>query len=126
MKRLWSKSLVDVTFWEVHLLNLFFYERWNGGSYLVEAVIVCKQLLARQNVIIAERYIDKLQSDRIPSTKAIRYFTKELWMVCKDKLKCLAIYNFVFPSLKLPPTNKDTIVFMAIKMLWNTETIRRL
>ena len=68
-----------------------------GASYLVEAVIVCKQLLARQNVI--------------------RYFTKELWMVCKDKTKCLAIYNFVFPSLNSPPTNKDTIVFMAIKML---------
>ena len=38
------------------------------------------------------------------------------WFV-KIKLKCLAIYNFVFPSLNSPPTNKDTIVFMAIKML---------
>ena len=84
-----------------------------GASYLVEAVIVCKQLLARQNVIIAGEF--HVSPEAVE--KAIRYFTKELWMVCKDKTKCLAIYNFVFPSLNSPPTNKDTIVFMAIKML---------
>lgn len=91
-----------------------------GASYLVEAVIVCKQLLARQNVIIAgEIYRQVAEHHVSPEAveKAIRYFTKELWMVCKDKTKCLAIYNFVFPSLNSPPTNKDTIVFMAIKML---------
>ena len=92
-----------------------------GASYLVEAVIVCKQLLARQNVIIAgEIYRQVAEQFHVSPEaveKAIRYFTKELWMVCKDKTKCLAIYNFVFPSLNSPPTNKDTIVFMAIKML---------
>ena len=92
-----------------------------GASYLVEAVIVCKQLLARQNVIIAgeiyRQVAERFHVSPEAVEKAIRYFTKELWMVCKDKTKCLAIYNFVFPSLNSPPTNKDTIVFMAIKML---------
>ena len=87
-----------------------------GASYLI-----CKQLLAHQNVIIAgeiyRQVAERFHVSPEAVEKAIRYFTKELWMICKDKTKCLAIYNFVFPSLNSPPTNKDTIVFMAIKML---------
>ncbi len=84
-----------------------------GASYLAEETRHVRTAVVK-NSILLERYIDKLQSDSGGCVSTPRYFTKELkWMVCKDvETKCLAIYNFVF-LVKLPPTNKDTIVFMA-------------
>lgn len=92
-----------------------------GASYLIEAVIICKQLLMRQSIIVAgeiyRQVAERFHVSPEAVEKAIRCFTKELWMICKNKTGCTAVYNFVFPSLNSSPTNKETIVFMAIKML---------
>ena len=40
--------------------------------------------------------------------------------MCRDKVNGvdnLTVYNFIFPSFTSPPTNKETIVYMAVKML---------
>ena len=53
-----------------------------GASYLIEAVIICKQLIAHQNVIIAgeiyRQVAERFHVSPEAVEKAIRYFTKEL------------------------------------------------
>lgn len=92
-----------------------------GARYLIEAVIICKHLFVNQKVIVAgdiyRQVADSFHVSPEAVEKAIRCFTKELWASCKNKSTGLSVYKLIFPSFTSSPTNKETIVYMAIKML---------
>lgn len=95
-----------------------------GAKYLIEAVIICKKLFVNQDVIVAgeiyREVADKFNVSPEAVEKATRYFIKSQWAMCRDKVNGvdkLTVYNFIFPSFTSPPTNKETIVYMAVKML---------
>lgn len=92
-----------------------------GASYLIEAVIICKHLFVSQKVIVAgdiyRQVADSFHVSPEAVEKAIRCFTKELWASCKNKSTGLSVYKLIFPSFTSSLTNKETIVYMAIKML---------
>lgn len=114
-------QLIDERILRCIFAGFVFSKESMGATYLIESVIICKQLFVNQKVIIAGDIYRQVADDYNVSPEAvektIRYFTKELWADCKNKANGLSVYNFIFPSFKTPPTNKETIVYMAVKML---------
>lgn len=114
-------QLIDDRILRYIFASFIFSKESIGARYLIEAVIICKQLFVSQKVIVAgdiyRQVADNFHVSPEAVEKAIRCFTKELWASCKNKSTGLSVYKFIFPSFTSSPTNKETIVYMAVKML---------
>lgn len=114
-------QLIDERILRYSFADYIFSKESIGASYLIEAVIICKQFFVSKKVIVAgEIYRQVAESFHVSPEaveKAIRCFTKALWANCKNESAGLSVYSFIFPSFKSSPKNKETIVYMAVKML---------